>query len=72
MKTALLGANMQERDRNGYAIVKVGTRKFYITPYNEFFAVRNVQGSIERDRDRQQLIFQTEDEAISYLIVSTT
>lgn len=55
------------RDKNGYAIVKVGTRKFFITPYNEHYAVRNVRGLIERTQQGQQLVFASEDAAINYL-----
>lgn len=54
------------RDRNGYLIVKIGNRKFYITPYDAYFAVRNVQGSIERV-DNKQLIFRTEQDAVKFL-----
>jgi hypothetical protein len=56
-----------ERDKNGYAVLTVARKKYYITPYQGYYAVRDVTGAIVRIDGNQQLIFESEDAAINYL-----
>jgi hypothetical protein len=53
-----------ERDHNNYLVVKKGTRKFYITPYESFYTVRDTKGVIQRLADGRRAFVQTEDQAV--------
>lgn len=56
-----------QRDNNGYAVLIVKRKKYYITPYNQYYAVRDKAGSIVRNEENKQLLFASENAAINYL-----
>lgn len=60
------GSTAVERDKNGYAKVKIGRAQHFVTPYNDHFVIRDRKGNIVRGSDSRQLQFATESEAISY------
>lgn len=56
-----------ERDRNGYALLTINRKHFYITPYMEYYAVRDRHGMIVRNDANLKLVFGSEQAAIDYL-----
>jgi len=56
-----------QRDKNGYAKIRLEGQQHVVTPHNQQFVIRDKMGSIVRGSDgRSQLFFKSEEDAIHY------